>query len=1187
MRTNFIKHAWLAVLLLIQFNMMAQQNAVAPIEYVANLGQWDGDFMYKAVTPKGDIYLKQQGFRIMLSDLENKAKVHGVRHNEMPAPQTLKYHCFDIHFDGSNAQAQLSTEKAQKHYYNYFLGNDPSRWKSEIHPVQTVNYTNLYPNIDLHVYSENFNVKYDFIVKPGGELHDIQLSYPGLDGIRLEKNKLYLKTSLGDMVESIPYSYQYIQGERKEVDCKYQLKDGIVSFVVDKNYDPNTELYIDPVLVFCSFTGSTADNWGFTATYDSVGNFYAGGIVGYSYPTPGVFQGNYPVTTGAIQTTFGGGGPGGMGSQFRYDASFTKYNSTGTATLYATYFGGSDNDQPHSIIVDNLNQLCIAGRTYSSNFPTTAGCYDNTFNGGGDMFVAKFNPTGTALIGSTYVGGSGDDGVNEEAQEFIGGVLKHNYADDARSEIIFDASNNIYVAGCSKSTNFPTTANAFQSANGGNQDGVIIQLNNNLSTLLWSTYTGGANNDAAYVVTIDKSDPTKLYVGGGTMSTNFPTTAGTLHPTYQGGTVDGFLMRFNAISKALVASTYIGTNQYDQVYGVQTDSLGGIFCMGQTLGAYPVVGNVYNNPGSTQFVSKLNATLTTLQVSTVYGSGASPQCNISPNAFLVDKCNNVYVSGWGGNLGFVVNSSTAGMPTTGNALQPSTDGNDFYFIVFDQNLSSLLYGSFFGQVGGVSEHVDGGTSRFDSKGVIYQAICAACGASQIFPTSAGVAYPQNLSSNCNLAALKIDFQLQDPNAVASVLADSVGCAPFTVQFVNNSASATGFVWDFGDGSATSTQINPTHTYNTAGTYTVSLTASNPNGCNVSVSTDQIIIVVKDDSVHAAFTYSKIDSCGPYTASFFNTSTTVAGSSTTVYNWNFGDGTTSNAQFPPIHSFPGPNTYTVTLTVTDTNACNSPSVISVVVDFNVSFVSAAFDMPDTVCMPAVVNLIDQSNNVTTYNWNFGDGHSSSTASPTNTFAAPGTYTVTLITANPNSCNKYDTAVKVIKVFESPIADYTWIPDPPTPNTPNTFTNQSVGASEYLWDFGDGSTSTETNPIHVFQKDGTYNVCLTASNQVGCKDTQCKQVRSIVFPIVDVPTGFSPNGDGVNDVVYVRGYGIEAMTFRIFNRWGEKIFESNDKSVGWDGTYKNVKQEMEAYQYTLSVTFFDGSKTFKKGNITLLR
>jgi gliding motility-associated-like protein len=125
------------------------------------------------------------------------------------------------------------------------------------------------------------------------------------------------------------------------------------------------------------------------------------------------------------------------------------------------------------------------------------------------------------------------------------------------------------------------------------------------------------------------------------------------------------------------------------------------------------------------------------------------------------------------------------------------------------------------------------------------------------------------------------------------------------------------------------------------------------------------------------------------------------------------------------------------------------------------------------------------------------------------------------------------------------------------------------------------------VHNFYADGIYDVCLTAINEVGCRDTVCKKVRGIVVPLVDVPSGFSPNGDGVNDVVYVKGYGIEKMTFRIFNRWGEKVFESTNMNNGWDGRYKGVMQEMEVYQYTLNVTFFDKTNTTKKGSITLLK
>ncbi len=1149
------------------------------VEFIENQGQWDGPFLFKGVASKGDIYLQKNGFRIMMSDAANHAKLEMLHHGTTREKQTLNYHAYEMNFLNTNPAFTISKLKPQKIYYNYYLGSNPDKWKTGIHPNLAIDYKNYYDNTDLHIYSEEGNIKYDIILHKGADLNKIRIEYKGTDGLRLENNKLYIKTSLGESVELSPYSYQFINGEKKEVACSYRLENNIVSFDVTGNYNKELDLYIDPTLIFCSFTGSTADNWGFTATNDTLGNFYAGGI------TSG--QG-YPVTLGVIQPTYGGG-TNISGSQFPCDATFTKFSAAGTTALFATYLGGIDNDQPHSIIVDKDDNLCIAGRTYSNNFPVTPGCYDNSFNGGADMFITKINSTGTALVGSTYIGGAGDDGVNEEALEFLAGILKHNYADDARSEIIYDNSNNVYIASCTKSNNFPVTPSAFQPALAGQQDAVIFQLNNNLSNLIWSTYAGGVNNDAAYVLAINKTNPGELFVGGGTISSNFPSTPGVYQPTYQGGSTDGFLMKFNTTTKALTASTFVGTNQYDQVYGVQTDDSNHVYITGQTLGAYPVSPGVYSNPGSSQFIAKFNTTLTTQMISTVYGSGTTAFTNISPNAFLVDKCQNIYVSGWGGNLGFPISSSTTGMTVTPNALQPNTDGSDFYFIVLSKNMVNLEYASFFGQVGGVSEHVDGGTSRFDANGVIYQAICAACGASQIFPTSPGVAFPQNLSPNCNLAALKIAFDLQNPDAHASANGPLTGCAPLTINFQNNSTSATNYVWDFGDGSPLDFSVNPTHTYTTAGTFTLTLIANNPNGCTASSDTTQLIITVKDDSLFAGFTYAKIDSCGPFTVQFTNTSTYNNGipAANATYTWDFGDGTSYTGQFPPLHNYPAAATYTVILTMTDPNACNNPSTFQLVIDFTTSIVKSAFIMPDTICLPALVTFTDQSTNATTWNWIFGDGNTSNVQNPTNNYTTIGTYTVYLVSGNPNSCNKLDSSSKVITILPTPVADFTWTPIVPEPNTPNHFKNLSTGATKYLWDFGDGTTSTNKDEVHVYDKDGTYTVCLTATNEYGCRDTVCKSVRGIVIPLVDVPSGFSPNGDGINDVVYVKGYGIEKMTFRIFNRWGEKVFESTEKSKGWDGRYKNTMQEMEVYSYTLAVEFFDGTKTSKSGNITLLK
>ncbi|MBK9481201.1 MAG: PKD domain-containing protein [Bacteroidetes bacterium] len=1163
-------------------------------EFIENQGQWNAPFIYKGVTSGGNFFLRKDGIRISMSDVTNQLGVHVASHDKSAPSKILKYHAYDIEFVNPSKDVLITGSKSAKHYYNYFIGKNETAWKTGIHPNFNLDYSNIFENIDAHFYFDNENLKYDFILQPNANANLIKLKYNGLEDIQITEGNLLLQTSLGIVKEIKPYCYQFIDGEKKEIPSKYILKDNTVSFAFPKGYNRNYTLIIDPAIVFCSFSGSTADNWGMTATYDTTGNFYAGGVVVNDQPGfSTVLTGNYPVTLGAIQFNYGGGNNPGPGSGIvPTDCSFSKFDPSGANLIYATYFGGLDNEQPHSMIVDYDGNLVITGRTFSSeaSFPLSVGCYDNTYNGGGDMFIAKFNPLGTVLLGSTYVGGSGEESANIYLSELLIGGLKHNYADDARSEVIVDLNNNIYVTSSTKSTNFPTV-NPTQAVLGGLQDAIVIQLSSNLNTLIWSTYLGGSLNDAGYVLALNKSNPNELYIAGGTESSNFPTTGGTLNPAYVGGSADGFLLKFNTISKLLLAGTFIGTNQYDQVYGVQTDDSNRVYIVGQTMGAYPTTPGVFITPNSSQFISIINNNLSTYIASTVFGKGSTVETDIAINAFLVDKCQNVYVSGWGGPIIGGNPGNTTGLLTSVGALQATTDGSDFYFYVLSKNLVNFIYGSFFGQNGGGGEHVDGGTSRFDANGVIYQAICSACGGgTQNFPVTPGAYSTSKLqTTNCNFGALKIAFDFQNPSAQAAANGPLTGCVPLTITFQNNSTSATAYQWDFGDGSPFDNSLNPTHTYTTAGIYTLTLIASNPNGCTASADTTQLIITVRNDSMFPGVTFMKVDSCGPFTVQFNNTSTYNNGipAATATYTWDFGDGTSYTGQFPPLHNYPTAATYTVTLTMTDPNACNNPATTQVIIDFSTSLVIAAFIMPDTICLPAVVTFNDQSTNATSWNWVFGDGNTANVQNPTNTYSTIGTYTVYLVSGNPNTCNKFDSASKVITILPTPVADFTWTPNPPEPNTPNNFKNLSVGATKYLWDFGDGTTSTNKDDVHVYDKDGTYTVCLTATNEYGCRDTVCKSVRGIVVPLVDVPSGFSPNGDGINDMVYVKGYGIEKMTFRIFNRWGEKVFESTEKTKGWDGRYKNVMQEMEVYAYTLSVEFFDGTKTSKNGNITLLK
>ena len=237
--------------------------------------------------------------------------------------------------------------------------------------------------------------------------------------------------------------------------------------------------------------------------------------------------------------------------------------------------------------------------------------------------------------------------------------------------------------------------------------------------MVWSSYLGGREDDAAYAIQLDGQN--NVYVSGGTRSTNFPGTAGGVNPAFQGGFSDGFVSKINSDGNNLIQSTYIGTNDYDQSYLIQLDGDNNIYISGQTVGNYPVVPapgkSIYSNPGATQFITKLDNDMSQIILSTVFGSPNANRPNISPTAFLVDKCDNIYVSGWGGETNQENGGFTDNMPITSDAFQSNTDGSDIYLIVLSRDAETLKYGTYLGGATGRGEHVDGGTSRFDRKGL--------------------------------------------------------------------------------------------------------------------------------------------------------------------------------------------------------------------------------------------------------------------------------------------------------------------------------------------------------------------------------------------------------------------------------------------------------------------------------------
>lgn len=1173
---------------------MCYANSYAQMEFIENKGQWDARAKFKGDFTTGAIFLENAGFTVSMINEDDYRTlseiVHGHVHHDK-REGVLRSFVYKVRFVGANQNPTVITEKPSEGYVNYFVGDDPSKWASECRLYQTVTFKDIYPGIDVRYYSQENKMKYDFIVHPGANPAQIQMEYDG-PKLELKGNELHIQTSVGTVRELYPYSYQMIDGKMEEVKARYVVRNNRVTFQLSK-IDSKKLLVIDPSIIFSSFTGSTADNWGYTATPGPDGSFYAGGIVFVAAGT------SFPVSPGAFQTNYGGGTledqiPG-------YDVAIFKFSPNGNTRSYATYLGGSMNEQPHSMIVDGNGNLIVAGRTSSGNsFPRSRALIGS--GGQNDIFITKFNSTGTALIGSVVIGGSGDDGVNIRSK-YTGtlgkDLLRLNYGDDARSEVILDGDGNILLASCTQSSNFPTT-NPFQGTfAGGVQDGVFLKFSPNLNTTLVSSYFGGSGADACFVLSVHPLNG-NIYIGGGTTSLNLPgDKTGVLQPNYQGGETDGFVTILNDAGTAILKTTYIGTAQTDMVYGLKFDKYGFPYIMGTTTGAWPVINAPFSNPGSKQFIGKLREDISSYVYSTVFGT-ASADPNISPIAFMVDRCENVYVSGWGGGINNAQNynnGKTTGMAQV-NPLPniPAPDGDDFYFFVLERNAASQLFGTHFGQNRGSGDHVDGGTSRFDENGVIYQAMCANCGGGATFPTTPGVWSPVNRSSNCNLAAVKIEMNFAGvgsslQTSINSVIGANKGCIPFEAVFTDTLQQGVTFYWDFGDGVKDTTSTPSTsHVFTQVGEYTIMLIAEDSSTCNIR-DTAYATIRAGDNMVFPDFTFQKQPPCENLTMQFTNTSTAVRGSfSPMTFVWDYGDNSpldTVSFNPPRMHTYMSPGTYTVKLTVIDSTFCNTPLTIEKEVRIS-PMVEAIFNTPETGCVPYEAHFENVSVAGTRFIWDFGDGTTQEGYEPTHLYSQVGTYTVTMIAIDSNTCNITDTMVKTIRVLEVPTAVISnWQPNPPEENTPVRFTNASINAVRYLWLFGDGSTSTQTNPSHQYNASGTYDVSLIAYNQAGCPDTTTIQVQVLVTPLLDVPNAFTPGRFGENASIGVRGFGVGKMDWRIYNRWGQLIFHGTSLDHKWDGTFKGKLQPMDVYTFTLDVEFTDGTKVRRTGDITLLK
>lgn len=721
-----------------------QQSLGAGFRFIENKGQWRNDILFRADLGGGVLYVQPTGLTYVLYD---NHLLHELRHGEKTG-NSMPAHAIRITFANAQLPSGVERNNPTSEYYNYFLGNNPAYWQTDVKAWKQIVLRNIYPGIDFEFNAEDEQLKYNFIIHPGADASLIRLKYEGQNKLVLAQGELQVQNSIRPVVERKPFAY-YASSAKKELPCHFMIEDNTVRFAMEQ-YRFKEKVVIDPEVVFGTFSGSQADNFGFSATYDNQGNTYSAG---------NVFDAGFPTTPGAFQITFQGGS--GMGT----DVAIQKYNPSGTGLIYATYLGGKQQDeQPHSLVVNSRNELIILGTTGSADFPVTSGSYDNSFNSSIDIFITVMSPAGNSLRGSTFLGDVGIDGLNGKTTSYTpaNAPLAYNYGDNYRGEVIVDRNDNIYLFTSSRSPvlNLNTAAGNLNYSRKGIQYALLACFSPAVNSLLRARVIDGANTTNTHVAGYGLSfnaNQTELYVCGGTNSADVLTNPAT---PFAGGMADGYVMRLNATTFNTLSSTFLGTPTYDQIYFVQVEeSTGNVFVTGQTDNDnFVTTPGVYKNNRGRTFISVFNAGLNSVIRSTVIGNGNGP-AELSPSAFLVDRCGNVSFSGWGGETNNRYNDATGytfSLPRTANAAQQTTDGSDFYLAVISGTLDKLIYATYFG--GNRSEeHVDGGTSRFDDKGIVYQSVCGGCRGFSDFPTTSGAWSRTNNSPNCNNATFKINL----------------------------------------------------------------------------------------------------------------------------------------------------------------------------------------------------------------------------------------------------------------------------------------------------------------------------------------------------------------------------------------------------------------------------------------------
>jgi Bacterial Ig-like domain (group 3)/Beta-propeller repeat/FG-GAP-like repeat len=656
-----------------------------PLSFERNEGQTDPRVKFLSRGEGYSLFLTQEGALLVLNEGPH-AKTSSTSGLVDSASQQRKT-VLRLRLLGASGNGSLRGEREVAGKSNYFIGNDPKNWHTNVTNYERVKYEDVYPGVDLVYYGHEGKMESDFIVSPGIDAGVIRLQITGAKKIGITgRGDLRLTTESGQVLLGKPKVYQTRAprqvGAPEMVAARYVMKGPHeVGFEVG-NYDAQRPLIIDPVLVYSTFLGGSNSDDGIAVAVDSQGSVY---ITGFTSST------DFPLVN-PVQTTFGGGlaafvtklnpvfgglvystylgGNGGAGSsgiavdsagnayvtgetsstnfpvvnalQATFsggtgDAFVTKLNANGDGLVYSTYLGGNNYDGGSAIAVGQDQSAYVVGETASTNFPTGGASppFQNQLGGGYDAFVAKLSPSGTSLLYSTYLGGFGTD-----------------YA----TGIAIDAGDEAYVTGSTASINFPTV-NPFQPALASviSSNAFVAKFDPTGAVLLYSTYLGGSGQEVAGHIAVDAQG--SAYVTGYTASNDFPT-SNAFQAVFGGGGFDAFLTKLTPTGNALVYSTYLGGNGQDLGNNIAVDVTGNAYVIGTTVSTnFPTVKPIQSSLAgglNNAFVTKFNTTGSALLFSTYLGGGPDYGYGIA-----LDSARNAYVTG---------TTLSANFPTL-NALQ--------------------------------------------------------------------------------------------------------------------------------------------------------------------------------------------------------------------------------------------------------------------------------------------------------------------------------------------------------------------------------------------------------------------------------------------------------------------------------------------------------------------------------------